>query len=63
MLEALRNVHAHGVPLVEAVAAATSAPARIARRTDLGTSRSGRHADVVVRDDRLEVKSVVLAHR
>jgi N-acetylglucosamine-6-phosphate deacetylase len=63
MLQAVRNLHALGVPLVDAVAAATSAPARAARRPDVGTLRVGGAADLVVLDDRLEVRTVVVAGR
>lgn len=58
MLEAVRNVHALGAPLVEAVAAATAVPARVARRPSLGVLRPGGRADVVVLDDRLEIRDV-----
>lgn len=60
MIEAVRNLHALGVPLVEAIGAATSVPARVAGRTDVGTLRVGGEADVVVLDDGLEIRSVIL---
>jgi N-acetylglucosamine-6-phosphate deacetylase len=63
MLQALRNLHALGVPLADAVAAATSAPARAARRPDVGTLRVGGEADVVVLDDRLDIRAVLVAGR
>jgi N-acetylglucosamine-6-phosphate deacetylase len=59
MLEAVRNLHALGVPLEEAVGAATSVPARIVRRPDLGVLEPGARADVVVLDDRLEIAQVL----
>jgi N-acetylglucosamine-6-phosphate deacetylase len=59
MLESVRNLHALGVPLVDAVAAATSAPARAARR-DVGVLAVGGAADVVVLDDTLEIRRVLV---
>jgi N-acetylglucosamine-6-phosphate deacetylase len=59
MLEAVRNLHALGVPLPDAVAAATEVPARIVRRPDLGVLEPGARADVVVLDDRLEIAQVL----
>ena len=61
MLQAVRNLHALDVPLVDAVAAATSVPARAARRPDVGVLRPGAPADVVVLDDRLEITAVLVA--
>ena len=58
MPEAVRNLHALGAPFVDAVAAATSVPARAAGRRDVGTLRVGGAADIVVLDDNLEVRSV-----
>jgi N-acetylglucosamine-6-phosphate deacetylase len=63
MLDALRNLHALGVPLAEAVEAATAAPARAARRGDVGSIRPGAPADVVVLDDGLSIRSVLLGGR
>ena len=63
MIEAVRNLHAFGVPLVDAVAAATSVPARAARRPELGVLRQGGEADLVVLDDRLELTLVLRAGR
>jgi N-acetylglucosamine-6-phosphate deacetylase len=59
MLESVRNLHALGVPLVDAVAAATSVPARAARR-DVGVLAVGGAADVVVLDDTLEIRRVLV---
>jgi N-acetylglucosamine-6-phosphate deacetylase len=61
MIEAVRNLHALGAPLVDAVAAATVVPARIAGRPDLGVLVPGGRGDVVVLDDRLEISRVLLA--
>jgi N-acetylglucosamine-6-phosphate deacetylase len=61
MAEAVRNLHALGVPLAEALAAATSIPAALAGRPDLGRLAPGRPADIVVLDDALEVRRVLVA--
>jgi N-acetylglucosamine-6-phosphate deacetylase len=61
MLQAVRNLHALDVPLVDAVAAATSVPARVLGRDDVGTLRPGGAADLVVLDDRLELRTVLVA--
>jgi N-acetylglucosamine-6-phosphate deacetylase len=61
MIQAVRNLHALGAPLVDAVAAATSVPALAARRPELGVLRPGGDADVVVLDDRLEIRMVLRA--
>ena len=63
MIEAIRNLHALGAPLLDAVAAATSVPARAARRPELGVLRPGGDADLVVLDDRLELRLVLRAGR
>jgi N-acetylglucosamine-6-phosphate deacetylase len=57
MLEAVRNLHALGVPFEAAVGAATAVPARLLGRSDLGVLEVGGSADVVVLDDRLELIS------
>ncbi len=61
MLDAVRNLHALGVPLAAALSAATEAPARMARRPDLGHLTPGAPADLVVLDDSLELQRVLLA--
>ncbi len=61
MIEAVRNLHALGAPLVDAIAAATAAPARAARRPGLGVLRPDGEADIVVLDDRLEIRTVLRA--
>ena len=60
MLDAVRNLHALGVPLADALSAASAVPARIARRPDLGRLAPGAPADVVVLDDRLEIGRVLV---
>src|SRR5579864_7323054 len=59
MIEAVRNLHALGIPFEDAIGAATSVPARILGRADLGVLEPGGLADVVVLDDRLEIVRVV----
>ena len=63
MLQALRNLCALGMPLADAVGAVTAVPARAAARDDVGSIRPGAAADVVVLDDRLELRSVLVAGR
>jgi N-acetylglucosamine-6-phosphate deacetylase len=63
MLDAVRDSHALGVPLAAALAAATEAPARMARRPDLGRIALGARADLVVLDDSLDTERVLLAGR
>jgi N-acetylglucosamine-6-phosphate deacetylase len=60
MIDAVRNVHALGVPLAEALTAATAIPAGVAGRADLGRLAPGAPADVVVLDDNLEITRVLL---
>jgi N-acetylglucosamine-6-phosphate deacetylase len=60
MLEAVRNSHALGVPLATALRAATEAPARMARRPDLGRIRPAARADLVVLDDSLGLDQVFI---
>ena len=59
MIEAVRNLHSLGIPFEDAIGAATSVPARILRRADLGVLEPGGLADVVVLDDRLEIARVL----
>src|SRR5688572_22338665 len=60
MLQALRNLCELGMPLADAVGAVTSVPARAARRDDVGSIRPGARADVVVLDDALEIRTVLV---
>jgi N-acetylglucosamine-6-phosphate deacetylase len=61
MIDAVRNIHALGVPFEEAVGAATEVPARFLGREDVGVLEPGAPADVVVLDDRLEIQAVLCA--
>ena len=63
MLDAVRNVHALGIRLDEALTAATAVPAAIVGRADLGRLAPGSRADVVVLDDNLEIARVLLDGR
>ena len=60
MIDAVRNLHALGASLEDALAAASSVPARIAGRPDLGRLAPGAPADVVILDDRLEIRRVLV---
>jgi N-acetylglucosamine-6-phosphate deacetylase len=60
-LEAVRNLHALGASLPDAIAAATTVPARAGRLSGVGALKEGAVADVVVLDDRLEIRSVIVA--
>jgi N-acetylglucosamine-6-phosphate deacetylase len=60
MIEAVRNLHALGVPLEAAVASATSIPARVLGDSEVGRLSVGLPADVVVLDDRLEIERVLV---
>jgi N-acetylglucosamine-6-phosphate deacetylase len=58
MIEAVRNLHGLGIPLPEAVAAATTVPARVLGRSSLGRLDIDLPADLVVLDDNLEIERV-----
>jgi N-acetylglucosamine-6-phosphate deacetylase len=60
MIDAVRNLVALGAPVEAALAAATSVPARIAGRPELGTLAPGSDADVVVLDDSLDIVRVLV---
>jgi N-acetylglucosamine-6-phosphate deacetylase len=60
MIQAVRNLHGLGAELEDALAAASTVPARIVGRADLGRLAVGAAADVVVLDDRLEVQRVLV---
>ena len=59
----LRMLVELGVPIVEAVAAVTSTPARLLGRDDVGVLRVGAAADLVVLDDAFAVDSVWVGGR
>jgi N-acetylglucosamine-6-phosphate deacetylase len=58
MIEAVRNLHGLGIPLSEAVAAATAVPARVLGQPTLGRLDVDLPADLVVLDDNLEIERV-----
>jgi N-acetylglucosamine-6-phosphate deacetylase len=60
MVEAVRNLHELGVPLEDAVGAATSTPARVLGDPELGRLDVGLPADVVVLTDALEIERVLV---
>jgi N-acetylglucosamine-6-phosphate deacetylase len=60
MIEAVRNLHALGASLEEAVGAATEVPARVLRLRSAGRLGVGLPADVVVLSDDLEVERVLV---
>ncbi|HET8948321.1 MAG TPA: amidohydrolase family protein, partial [Candidatus Polarisedimenticolia bacterium] len=57
MLDAVRNLHALGAELPQAVGAGSAVPARVAGRR-LGRLQPGAPADVLILDDRLELRAV-----
>jgi N-acetylglucosamine-6-phosphate deacetylase len=63
MIDAVRNMHALGVPFEQAVGAATEVPARFLARGDIGFLEPGAPADIVVLDDRLEIQAVLCSGR
>jgi len=60
MIEAVRNLHALGVAIEDALAAASTIPARALGLRDTGRLDVGLPADIVVLDDNLEVERVVV---
>ncbi|MGZ8695071.1 MAG: N-acetylglucosamine-6-phosphate deacetylase [Gaiellaceae bacterium] len=62
MIESVQHLHRLGVSLVEAVGAATAVPARAVRKP-VGVLRVGGAADLVVLDDRLEIRRVLVEGR
>jgi N-acetylglucosamine-6-phosphate deacetylase len=63
MIDAVRNLVSLGASVEDALAAATSVPARIAGRPELGTLAPGSAADVVLFDDSLEIVRVLIGGR
>jgi len=60
MIEAVRNLHALGVPLERALEAAGAVPAGVLDSTTAGRIARGAPADVVVLDDDLRVERVLV---
>jgi len=59
MIEAVRNLHALGVPLADALGAATEVPARVVG-ADAGRIAVGAAADVIVLSEELELERVMV---
>jgi len=60
MIDAVRNLHTLGVPIEDALAAASTVPARALGLADAGRLDVGLPADIVVLDDNLDVERVVV---
>jgi N-acetylglucosamine-6-phosphate deacetylase len=61
MIEAIRNLHALGVPLEAALEAATAVPARVIGAGTCGRIEAGTPADIVVLSEELEIERVLVA--
>jgi N-acetylglucosamine-6-phosphate deacetylase len=59
MIDAVRNLHALGVPLEDALDAATAVPARVVD-ADTGRIAIGAPADVLVLSEELEIERVLV---
>jgi N-acetylglucosamine-6-phosphate deacetylase len=60
MIEAVRNLHALGVPVEDAVTAATTTPARVLGDPELGRIDVGLPADLVVLTEQIEIDRVLV---
>jgi N-acetylglucosamine-6-phosphate deacetylase len=60
MIEAVRNLHSLGVPLEQALAAASVVPARTLGLSTFGRLGPGFPADVVILDDNLQIERVLV---
>jgi N-acetylglucosamine-6-phosphate deacetylase len=60
MIQAVRNLHELGAWLEEAVGAATTVPAAVLGRDDLGRIQPGSPADITVLDDNFEVVTTLV---
>jgi len=60
MIDAVRNLHALGVPLERALDAASSVPARVLGLDAVGRIERDAPADVVVLDDELQIERVLV---
>jgi N-acetylglucosamine-6-phosphate deacetylase len=63
MIDAVRNLHSLGVPLEDAVGAATEVPARVLRLPATGRLGVGTAADIVVLTEELEIERVLVEGR
>jgi N-acetylglucosamine-6-phosphate deacetylase len=60
MIEAVRNLHALGVPLSQALEAASTVPAGVIGLPEVGRIAPGAPADIVVIDDNLQIERVLV---
>ncbi|MGH3081947.1 MAG: N-acetylglucosamine-6-phosphate deacetylase [Gaiellaceae bacterium] len=60
MIEAVRNLHALGVPLADALEAASTVPATVLGLRDVGRIEIGGAADIVVVDANLRIERVLV---
>lgn len=63
MIEAVRNLHALGASLADAIGAATEVPARVLRLPAAGRLEVGLPADVVILTDEVEIERVLVDGR
>jgi N-acetylglucosamine-6-phosphate deacetylase len=63
LIDAVRNLHSLGVPLADAVGAATEVPARVLRLPASGRIGVGLPADVVILSEELEIERVLVEGR
>jgi N-acetylglucosamine-6-phosphate deacetylase len=61
LLEAVRIAVSSGIPVPVALAAVTTNPATMLGRTDVGRLHPGARADLVILDDDLALRSVLMA--
>ncbi|MDQ2625081.1 MAG: amidohydrolase family protein, partial [Actinomycetota bacterium] len=61
LLDIVRRSVSIGIPIVDAVRAASVTPAAVLGRTDLGALEAGLRADIVVTDGELHVREVYRA--
>ena len=60
MIEAVENLHALGVPLADALEAASTVPASVLGLRDVSRIEIGGAADIVVVDDNLRIERVLV---
>ena len=60
MIDAVRNLHGLGIDLADVLRAASTVPAQVLGRPDIGRLAVGAPADIVVLDDRLEITRVLV---
>lgn len=63
LMDGVRNAVKFGIPLCEAVYAATAAPAKVIDRADIGELSTGKRADVVMLDCDLNILAVFIEGR